>query len=203
MDNDYLERLRELLFGVEDDVDKMDVYGRAVVLIGLTLWGGYFLTLPVASEDIYYSWLHYVHLVFHEAGHMLFMVFGDWMTSAGGTIMQLLMPAICLGTFLFKEHNRFGAAVCGWWFGHSLMDCGPYAADAKSQTMMLLGGVTGQDVPGYHDWNSMLRPLDLLDQAEAIGAALHVAGAATIVLSLLWGGYLVFVQFRHAKDRPF
>lgn len=203
MDDNRFDHWRELLFGVQEGADKVEVYARAIVLVGLTLWGGYFLTLPVASEQIYHSWLHYIHLVFHEAGHIIFMVLGDWMTSAGGTIMQLLMPLICLGTFLFKEQNRFGAAVCGWWFGHSLMDCGPYAADAKSQTMMLLGGVTGQDVPGYHDWNAMLRPLDLLDQAETIGAGLHVAGAITIVLSLVWGAYLLWGQYQHAEEQPF
>lgn len=150
-----------------------------------------------------HSVLHYPDLVFHEAGHMIFGFFGDFMGTAGGTLMQLLMPAICLGTFLFKENNRFGAVVSTWWLGQSLMDCAPYAADARSQSLILLGGVTGKDVPGYHDWNNMLGRLHIAEHDQAIGAALHLGGAALILASLAWGAYLLWLQYQVAAERPF
>ena len=32
------------------------------------------------------------NLLFHEAGHLLFSILGEWVIMAGGTLLQLLIP---------------------------------------------------------------------------------------------------------------
>src|SRR5438128_849284 len=57
---------------VPDKVDSMDVLGRSAVWILLLLWGAWFLRYPFYAPAIGASFLHRIHLVFHEAGHVLF-----------------------------------------------------------------------------------------------------------------------------------
>ena len=41
-------------------------------------------------------------LVFHEAGHVIFSVFGRFMAVAGGTLLQLLVPLALMVAFVYK-----------------------------------------------------------------------------------------------------
>ena len=106
------------------------------------------------------SFLHSINLPFHEAGHIIFAPFGHTMMVLGGSLMQVLVPAICAGAFLFQNHDQFGAALCVWWMGENLLDLAPYIDDARSLQLMLLGG-PADEVEG-HDWEALLEPLQWL-----------------------------------------
>ncbi len=67
------------------------------------LVGGY----PPISD----SFMHDVNLVFHEAGHVIFMPFGRFITVLGGTLNQLLIPFVVLCAFLLKTRDTFGASI--------------------------------------------------------------------------------------------
>ena len=121
---------------------------------------------------------------------------GSFMATLGGSLMQVLVPLICLITFLTRHLNPFAASVTLWWVGHSLIDLAPYINDARAQKMILLGGVTGRDVPGYHDWNNILTQLGLLSWDHTLARLAHLSGSVFIVLSLIWGAHLVWRQFR-------
>src|SRR5262245_13184817 len=127
--------------------------GRAVFLLVLIVITFGFARAGMgttASE----SFLHLPNLVFHEAGHVLFSPFGRFMTVLGGSLLQFLVPVILAGAFLRKA-NPFGAVVCAWWAGESLVDLAPYIADARALQLILLGGRTGAEVEG-HDWEFIL-----------------------------------------------
>lgn len=190
-------QVRELLFHVPDSVNIVELAGRALVLALIAYMGIWAMSMPIRGGALVTSNMHYIHLVFHEAGHMIFRLFGSFLATAGGTLMQLLMPALILGAFLFKYRNCFGAAVGLWWIGHSCLDIAPYAYDARAQELMLLGGVTGRDVPGYHDWNNMLSRLDWLAYDHTIARLFQVLGVLGIIASLAWGGYLLYRQYTH------
>ena len=64
------------------------------------LWGLSLMFSSVDSNAAGESFLHLINLPFHEFGHVLFSPFGDYMRSLGGTLGQLLMPAICCGALL-------------------------------------------------------------------------------------------------------
>ena len=86
------------------------------------------------------SFMHLINLPFHEAGHIVFAPFGSFMMSLGGSLLQVLVPLACAWAFLFQQDDRFGASVCVWWTGESLLDLSPYIDDARSLQLMLLGG---------------------------------------------------------------
>ena len=121
------------------------------------------------------SFLHGPLLVFHEAGHVLFRLFGEWMMFLGGTLGQLLMPAIIVVAFLWKNRDPFGAAVGLWLLGASLLDVAPYMFDALDPQLMLLSGNTGE--AGGHDWIYLFNSLGLLPRAPLISALTQKLGA--------------------------
>ncbi len=123
----------------------------------MIVWGGTLIFSSIASNAAGDSLLHLVNLPFREAGHVFFRPFGQFMTSLGGSMGQLLMPLICLLTLLLKTRDPFGAAVCGWWFGENLLDMAPYIGDARAGQLPLIGGNFGHSSPyGFHDWEYLL-----------------------------------------------
>lgn len=187
------------LFFVEEKVNPFVFYGRVLIFIGMTIWGWQFINMDFVNNptEIGESFLHRINLIFHEAGHIIFMPFGWFMTKLGGTLGQLLMPAVVLFVFLFKNKNPFGASVGLWWLGQSTMECAPYIDDAYNQQLVLLGGVTGADRPGYHDWNAMLIDIGKLESHREIATTFNTSGMALIVLAIIWGGYLLHKQYKN------
>src|SRR2546425_929878 len=104
--------------------------GRLGLLLLLARWTWLFLAWPMREDVVGASFLHLVNLPFHEAGHVLFSPFGEFMTYLGGSLGQVLVPVICLIAFLTTNPNAFGAAVTCWWAGENLVDLAPYINDA-------------------------------------------------------------------------
>jgi hypothetical protein len=180
----------------EATIDPMVLWGRVAVYLLLFIWGWYFILLEMESNAIGYSFLHNVDLVFHEAGHVFFRPLGDFMMVLGGSLMQIIMPLVVMFVFLFKQHDIFGASVGLWWTGQSLMDIAPYINDARAMELQLVGGGTGRDRPGIHDWNNLLWDLGMLPQDHAIASTVDTLGEIVVLLALAWGGYVLFRQFQ-------
>ncbi|GFO61031.1 hypothetical protein GMST_33560 [Geomonas silvestris] len=172
-------------------------YARAAFLALLSYLTFRFLSHPIASNYVGESFLHLVLLPFHEAGHVLFSPFGRFLQVAGGTLMQLLVPAAVACSFL-RRRDRFAAAAGFWWLGESLLDVAPYADDARAGQLMLLGGVTGSEVEDYHDWEVMLGRLNMLSWDHALARCFFVAGALVMVAALLFG---VLATWRRTATR--
>jgi len=128
-----LRRLLDLVLAVAPDVEAPVFYGRLFTYLLFLVWGLGFVVVPFEREDLASSFLHSIHLVFHEAGHVLLMPFGwDFLISLGGTLGQLAVPLICLVALLIRTRDPFGASLCLWWLGHSFLDIAPYIADARA-----------------------------------------------------------------------
>lgn len=135
-----------------------------------------------------FGFMHRVDLVFHEAGHIIFGIFGVRdLTIFGGTLMQLLVPATFVAYF-FVKGQRYSSAVVLVWLAQSFADCVPYIKDARTMDMILLGGLTGLE-NGAHDWNNLLFDLDMLHYDQLIGNIFYGAGIAALVVSLIMGVY--------------
>src|SRR5258705_241221 len=85
------------LIYVEPRTDPIYFWGRVAAYVLFFVWGWYFILLDFRSNEIGHSFMHRVDLVFHEAGHIVFMPFGSFMMILGGTLGQLLMPIIVGG----------------------------------------------------------------------------------------------------------
>jgi hypothetical protein len=155
--------LKNLLFHINPEVGIYHLIGRVFVLLVIIVWGLKFIFSSVESNYSGISFMHLINLPFHEAGHILFRVFGQFMMTLGGSLTQCLVPLICLLTFLVKTRDPFAASVSLWWLGENLIDLAPYINDTRALKLMLLGGVTGRDVEDYHDWEFILRKIGLLE----------------------------------------
>ena len=134
------------------------------------------------------SVLHLPNLVFHEAGHFLFLPFGRFMSVLGGSLTQVLIPVVCAVALLRRHGDGFGAAVMLWWAGQNLVDVSPYIADARALRLVLLGGRTGAEVEG-HDWEYLLTALGATHLDVRIGRATHVVGLVVMLAATAWAGW--------------
>jgi len=195
-----LGQLWAAAWSAPDDVEPIELWGRAALWLGLLVLGLSYVTSPIVRSQMAPSFVHFllgrVNLVFHEAGHLVFRMLGRFIATLGGSLMQVLVPFVCAGAFLLRHRNTFAASAALWWAGQSLIDLAPYIQDARAQQMVLLGGVTGRDAPGYHDWNYLLGRLNLLSSDHSLARLTHLIGAFLIVLALLWGGRLLLQQYR-------
>jgi hypothetical protein len=193
-DQPWLDRLIGLATNVPSNIEPAYFYGRVVAFVLFALWTLSFLTYPIASPALCNSFMHLIHLPFHEAGHLIFGIFGwDFLMSLGGSLNQVLVPAICMGTFLLKTRDPFGASLSLWWMGQSLMDLAPYIGDARALELELLGGGTGQEVEG-HDWEAILGALGWLQHDTFLARLAHVGGVGLMLAALVWGGYILLKQ---------
>ena len=180
-------RLRELVLPTtEQRVDPIVFYARCGLYAALLAWGLYFMSLDLRTNEIGHSFMHRVNLVFHEAGHVLFRPFGHFMMVLGGTLGQLLIPLIACAALLIKNRDAFGASVALWWLAQSVMDTAPYINDARDLRLTLLGGGTGQDRPGVHDWENILLDLNLIEHERGIALAADRLGELLMIVAFVW-----------------
>ena len=190
--------VKEILFDVELDTNPFYFGGRVILFIILLIYGCKFILTPIESSTIYSGFWHLVNLPFHEAGHIIFRPFGRFMTSLGGSLGQLLMPLVCIGVFLIATKDAFAGSVGLWWFGENFIDLAPYINDARALVLPLLGGNTGQTSPyGFHDWEFILKESGLLRYDHALAQVSHKTGIMLLLLAYLWGGYILFKQFKN------
>lgn len=188
-------------------VNPVIFYSHALVYAGLFIWGWNFILMDYyhmqgpyridhVAPEIGSSFMHNINLVFHEAGHVIFTPLGRFMQVLGGSLLQVLVPLIVCGAFLWKEQNPFGASVGLWWTGQSLMDVAPYINDARNGQIMLLGGTTGAETTGYHDWETLLTMMNMMEKDHAIAGFVDGLGVLVMLTAFLWGGELLRRQFK-------
>jgi hypothetical protein len=154
---------------------------------------------PLESNYAGESFLHLINLPFHEAGHLLFMPFGRFMMFLGGSLGQILIPLVCLGTFLLKSRDPFGASVALWWAAENFMDVAPYINDARALDLTLLGGVTGKETDG-HDWENILGMLGWLQHDHQLAHLFYNFGLLLMLTSVVWGGLLLWKHYRRLSS---
>jgi hypothetical protein len=128
------------------------------------------------------TFLHLVDLVFHEAGHVIFGFFGRFIAVLGGSLNQVLVPALCTGVFIARRQYA-SAAVTLFWTGQSLVDVAVYVADGRAMALPLLADGL------IHDWNFILGHLGLLGAAESLGRLTFGLGALTMGAALVLLGW--------------
>lgn len=197
----FKEMAAQLLFHEPLHVSPVAFYARLALFVILFVWALRFTFSSIEGNYAGESLMHLVNLPFHEAGHVIFRPFGRFITSLGGTLGQLLMPLICAGVFLIQTRDAFAGSVALWWFGQNFFDIAPYINDARSGTLPLLGGNTGQSSPyGFHDWEFLLTESGLLQYDHGIARGAHVTGILIVGVALVWGGYLLLRQYRIMKE---
>ena len=81
-----------------------------------------------------YGWLDSLDVAIHEVGHPLFGVFGEFIGMLGGTLMQLLIPALFVWDFR-RRGDRHAATVALWWVAQNLWNISVYIKDARAEEL--------------------------------------------------------------------
>lgn len=146
----------------------------------LAVFTVYFLN--IASNPAKWSFLDNVNLLTHEAGHFIFMFFGNrFLEIAGGTLVQIFMPAAFILYFYFTD-QKFSGNLTMFWLGQNFLSIAVYAGDAVQRALPLLGS----DSDG-HDWGNMLAFLGLLSYTDFIAATIHAIGIFFIFAAIVCG----------------
>ena len=125
-----------------------------------------------------YHWVDGINLLIHEAGHLVFSLFGETLGVLAGPLLQLAVPLYI--TFrLWRRGEAVPAAVSALWSAESLMYTAEYMADANRLALPLIGGHP-------HDWRLLLDRAGALESAEEIGLALHLLASAAALGAVWW-----------------
>jgi hypothetical protein len=193
------QRLAALAAGLLEPPEAARSFWSAYALLWtvFVFWGGHYIAADIQSLGLDPGFLHNVNLPFHEAGHIAFSPFGEWIGSLGGTLGQLLVPAVCGIALLHQRGDTFGSSLCLWWFGQNFLDIAPYMADARAGQLPLLGGNFGHSSPyGFHDWEFILGETGLLAYDKFFAAICLNTGRLVMVAAMAWGAWLLWRAWR-------
>ncbi len=154
----------------------------AVLLTAYFLW--------VAYDPMQGSFLDLVDLPIHETGHLLFRILGEFMGIAGGSLLQVIFPAVFVGYF-YLHGKYYSAAIVLFWVGQSLLNVYVYSADAVVMQLVLTSGLTGSE-GSFHDWNYMLSAFDMLGHTKTVAGLIRLSGTITILAAAAASIYFSF-----------
>jgi hypothetical protein len=123
---------------------------------------------------------------------MLFRLFGEFMMVAGGSLFQVIFPAVFAAYFVWQR-SFYSAAIVLMWVGQSILNVWVYAADAIKMQLVLTSGFTGSE-GSFHDWNYLLTATGLLGSTGTVAAIIRLIGTLTII-----GGLIAAVYY--SRDR--
>ena len=146
-------------------------------LIFAVLFSIYFLS--IAYLPMNGSFLDMVDLPIHETGHLIFRPFGEFTMIAGGSLFQVMIPAVFVGYFVWNG-KYYSAAIVLFWVGQSVLNVFVYAGDAVVMQLVLTDGLTGSE-GSFHDWNYLLSETGLINSTKTIANLLRLVGTLTII----------------------
>lgn len=126
-----------------------------------------------------YTLIDNADLVIHEAGHFFFIFFGKFIYTAGGTLMQIILPSI-IAFYFFRNEYRTGVQFALLWLGQNFINISVYAADAQAQRLPLLGGSKV-----YHDWHYLLGELNILHLDSEVGYFFFGTAILVFIITLI------------------
>lgn len=136
--------------------------------------------------------LDWVNLFIHEAGHLVFRIFGQWMHMIGGSVFQVILP-LALAVVSFRQ-NVARAALPLFWTGESMVNLSVYIADAPYKQLKLIAKGL------IHDWNWLLA--DNLEAAGPLSMSVFGIGVLLCFLSVVTGIWFAVMAYREPTGAP-
>jgi hypothetical protein len=155
---------------------------RTIFISWMCFYG--LLLLYLCAHFSQLTWLDNVHLVTHEGGHLLFRWFGETPELWGGTILQLLVPALLVAAFAVRG-DLAGATFCAFGFFHSLTGVATYMNDALLLQLPLVT-VGAAPEEAQHDWVRIFSDLGILSHAIQIGNTVRLLAWCGLVGTMAW-----------------
>lgn len=154
---------------------------RAVLVIASLF---YLLFLFQAARGVgFLLMIDLVLVPIHEGGHLLFRFFGEFLSIAGGTFLQLAVPFMLAVYFAFQRQVQ-GTAFCAFFFFEQFLPISTYMADARAQELPLL--TVGDADYVIHDWNYLFTSFGVIDHDTQIAAVVRVLGWIGMIVTVGW-----------------
>lgn len=180
------EALAERLPFLESLEDGWEAVPRWAVACWVAFYGLFLYQLVRGSGAL--LMMDVVFVPIHEGGHLLFRFFGEFLSVAGGTFLQLFVPFALAAYFVLRRQTQ-GVAFCGFFVLEQCLPIAQYMADARAQELPLLTVGDGDDV--IHDWNYLFSKMGVLARDTQIAAAVRTIGwigMIGVVAWFLWRG---------------
>ncbi len=146
--------------------------------IGVALFAVYVVFARLKSGEDWVPILDSANLVIHEAGHPIVGLLSGRLMVYGGTLFQLLFPALVAWHFR-RRGEAVGLAFGLVWLGENLLNVARYMADARVQLLPLVGG-------GEHDWTEIFSRWGVLDADTRIAGFTAFLGWGLMLAALAW-----------------
>lgn len=148
----------------------------------------YLVYIAVNSLNDYEYWTVFsgLTLVVHEAGHILFSPFGEFLEVAGGSIMQVATPLVVAYAFL-RQREYFGISVALAWLSMSLTNLATYIGDARDQILPLVSMGNGDPI---HDWHLLLARHAMLGDDKSLARFTNFMSVLSLVAAVTLGAWL-------------
>ena len=160
---------------------------RPVLYAWLAVYALYLIHLYRVVD---FTLVYNAELVMHEAGHLLFSWMGETLTLWGGTIFQLLVPALLAISFAWRGQTT-GVVFSVFFFFESLVNIAVYIADARERDLPLVTvGGGGEGSGEMHDWWNILTQLGMLEYDTRIAAVVRAIGWVGMFATLGWMIYM-------------
>ena len=145
------------------------------------------------TDPMRWNWWSGITLGVHEAGHIIFSPFGEFLMVAGGSITQLAAPLVVMWLFR-RQRDWYGVCVGATWLGSSLANLATYIGDARAQELPLVGFTDNPE----HDWHYLLYRTGLLKE-DTLFAGLTRFIAALVLLAAVSATAWLCVQMRRSS----
>jgi len=129
------------------------------------------------------AWVWSLIIVPHEAGHVICIPFGWFLTVAGGSIWQLLVFLLpCWYALIIRQQLNLGMVFLAA-TGHSLINLSVYIRDAQERDLPLIFGL-GEDA---HDWWNILHSTNLLAYDDLFADIAVISGIGLALVAIMIG----------------
>jgi hypothetical protein len=103
----------------------------------IALTSAYFIYYAATPRDGHF--IDGANLIFHEAGHAIFIFFGQFIHVLMGSGFQVLLP-LGIALYFFYTRQNLSGTICLMWVGQNLINVSVYAGDSIVMQLPLLGG---------------------------------------------------------------
>ena len=169
-----------------------------VFLLYLVLLLPFHLYTPTNEFDLpNLLWLtHLLLLYIHEAGHLLFSIFGNTMMIMGGSLMQIMAPLAWYGVAMWEGSSLKNTALV--FTGISVVDVSIYVKDAGMLQLPLLGGLS----KSHHDWATLMNDWGLIESSYAFGEVMFWIGMIVSGYGIYSGVMYSFGIYKTGSGEP-
>jgi hypothetical protein len=149
--------------------------GKLLYLLAMLYWSYQLIFTPE-----HWIMLDFANIIIHETGHLLFMLFPQFVYILGGSFFQIFVPCFALGYFILT-HQKLATIFSLFWIGNNIINVAVYIKDSQAMRLPMFLGMNG-----IHDWNWLLTQMNLLEYDWLIGNMVFGCGIIFLLISICW-----------------